>query len=99
MISVLMSLILYFYLERVPKEMEVEGGNEVNVVAPSTYHTSMSLLAATSRTTNEVGGGGGAWGSRDGMAGCACIDCRPARCDAIARAGLILQAGVLPNFA
>ena len=76
----------------------VEGGNEVNVVAPSTYHTSMSLPASTSRTAYEVGGGGEACGNLGGMAVRACIACKPARCVANARAGLLLQAGVLYGF-
>ena len=42
-----------------------EGGNDVRVLAPSTYLTSMSLPATTSRTAPEVVGdvgAGGYWG-------------------------------------
>ena len=76
----------------------VEGGNEVNVVAPSTYHTSMSLPASTSRTAYEVGGGGEACGNLGGMAVQACIAHDVAQRDPVANAGLILEADVLHSF-
>ena len=40
--------------EAVLVESGNEGGNDVRVLAPSTYHTSMSLPASTSRTASEV---------------------------------------------
>ena len=75
----------------------VEGGNEVNVVAPSTYHTSMSLPASTSRTACEVGGGGEACGDLGGMAVQACIAHDVAQCDPVVDAGLIVAAHVMQS--